>query len=99
VFIRGQRTTAEVSLKEGNLHNEKSSGLIYSTESFGSVAGPGIRFVVFTQGCRMACKYCHNSDIRLGKGDAESVLREAEAYRAYWGTGGGITVSGGEPLL
>jgi pyruvate formate lyase activating enzyme len=85
------------------MYNEKTSGFIHSTESFGSVDGPGIRFVVFTQGCRMACKYCHNPDTwdtaGGAKRDAESVLRDAEAYRAYWGAGGGITVSGGEPLL
>ncbi|MDR2398240.1 MAG: pyruvate formate lyase-activating protein [Spirochaetaceae bacterium] len=78
-------------------------GVIHSTESFGSVDGPGIRFVVFMQGCPMACQYCHNPDTWVREGgtvrDAESVLRQALRCRSYWGDRGGLTVSGGEPLL
>ena len=78
-------------------------GAIHSTESFGSVDGPGIRFLIFLKGCRMRCRYCHNadtwdphsSDLRT----AEELLDQAERYRSYWGKEGGITVSGGEPLL
>lgn len=81
-------------------------GLIHSVESFGSVDGPGIRFLVFLQGCNMRCKFCHNPD--TWKTDdvenatwrtAEDVLKQALRYRNYWKNGGGITVSGGEPLL
>ena len=80
-----------------------STGLIHSTESFGAVDGPGIRFVVFVKGCRMRCRYCHNADTWDPAGaeekSAEDILDKAERYRAYWGKKGGITVSGGEPLL
>lgn len=83
-----------------------TKGYIHSTESFGSVDGPGIRFIIFLQGCRMRCAYCHNPDTwKLPKEDCGSVatvdelLDKAERYRTYWGKKGGITVSGGEALL
>ena len=76
---------------------------IHSTESFGSVDGPGIRFIIFMQGCEMRCRYCHNPDSwRRGMGTemgVEELLDKAERYRTYWRETGGITVSGGEPLL
>ena len=108
------------------------TGYIHSIDTFGSVDGPGVRFVVFMQGCLMRCRYCHNPDTWvLPKGlplpDAstrtsgasalsegvscpskhtgsqeitpEALLRQALRYRSYWRGGGGITVSGGEPLL
>ena len=78
-------------------------GYINSTESFGSVDGPGVRFVIFMQGCSMRCKYCHNPDTwEIGGGEAVSadeLIKKALRYKAYWGDKGGITVSGGEPLL
>ena len=78
-------------------------GNIHSFETFGSVDGPGVRFVVFMQGCRMRCKYCHNPDSwKMDAGqqlDAQQVLDKALRYKSYWGDKGGITVSGGEPLL
>ncbi|MDE6667255.1 MAG: pyruvate formate lyase-activating protein [Clostridia bacterium] len=78
------------------------TGYIHSFESFGTVDGPGIRFVVFMQGCPMRCKYCHNPDtwgINAGKPYApEEVLKEVLKYKSYIGKGG-VTVSGGEPLL
>ena len=78
-------------------------GRIHSTESFGSVDGPGIRFIIFMQGCNMRCKYCHNPDTwNQSDGDektADELLNTAERYRSYWGKDGGITISGGEPLL
>ncbi len=79
-------------------------GRIHSTESFGSVDGPGVRFVIFTQGCRLRCRYCHNPDTwKTDEGgrmqSADELLDAAERYRSYWGSEGGITVSGGEPLL
>jgi pyruvate formate lyase activating enzyme len=83
-----------------------SKGYIHSTESFGSVDGPGIRFLIFMQGCHMRCRYCHNPDT-WKDGSAEcgttasvtDLLDKAERYRTYWGPEGGITVSGGEALL
>ena len=79
------------------------TGRVHSTESFGSVDGPGVRFVIFMQGCRLRCRYCHNPDTwNLKAGEeftAEQLLDSAERYRGYWGSEGGITVSGGEPLL
>ena len=78
-------------------------GRISTTESFGSVDGPGIRFIVFVQGCRYRCQYCHNPETweRAGGYEAtpEEMFREALRYRPYWKERGGITVSGGEPLL
>ncbi|MEE1348031.1 MAG: pyruvate formate-lyase-activating protein [Bacteroidales bacterium] len=90
-------------------------GLIHSTESFGSVDGPGIRYIIFMQGCDMRCRYCHNPD-SWGKSENDNpnakymevgeILDKAERFRSYWGvtmsnglTLGGITTSGGEPLL
>lgn len=81
----------------------KVIGRIHSLESFGSVDGPGVRFVVFLQGCRMRCKFCHNPESwSIDKGEpwtAEALFQRAYRYRNYWGKNGGITVCGGEPLL
>lgn len=78
-------------------------GRISTTESFGSVDGPGIRFIVFVQGCRYRCQYCHNPETWEREGGyeatAEEIFRQAWRYRPYWKRTGGITVSGGEPLL
>ncbi len=78
-------------------------GAIHSIETFGSVDGPGIRFIVFLKGCKLRCKYCHNADTWDPKSEdmrsADEILDFAERYRGYWGEDGGITVSGGEPLL
>lgn len=78
-------------------------GYIHSLESFGSVDGPGVRYVIFLQGCRMRCQFCHNPDTwKLQSGQiftADELLAKALRYRGYWGSHGGITVSGGEPLL
>ncbi len=77
-------------------------GRIHSTESFGTVDGPGVRFVVFFQGCPMRCLYCHNPDTWTLKGGklltAEELLAEYERNKAFY-RGGGITATGGEPLL
>ncbi len=78
-------------------------GAIHSIETFGSVDGPGIRFIIFLKGCMLRCKYCHNADTWDHHSDdvrsADEILDFAERYRGYWGDEGGITVSGGEPLL
>lgn len=82
---------------------EKIMGRIHSVESFGSADGPGIRYIVFLQGCNMRCKYCHNPDTWKFEGGqllpAQEVLQKAIRYKAYWKNNGGITVSGGEALL
>lgn len=78
-------------------------GKIHSFETFGSVDGPGVRFLVFLSGCEFRCKYCHNPDTWARPAalemSANEVLAKALRYREYWGDEGGITVSGGEPLL
>lgn len=78
-------------------------GYIHSTESFGSVDGPGVRFVIFVSGCPMRCQFCHNPDTwNMQAGElksADELLKQALRYRSYWKDRGGITVSGGEPLM
>ena len=75
---------------------------LHSTESFGTVDGPGVRFVIFLQGCPMRCKYCHNPDTwKVNTGErrsAESLIRQYERNQAFYAKGG-ITVTGGEALL
>ena len=77
-------------------------GYIHSLESFGTVDGPGVRFVIFCQGCPMRCKYCHNPDTwEPGKGmrmSPEELIAEYARNKAFYAHGG-ITVTGGEPLL
>ncbi|MBE5744034.1 MAG: pyruvate formate lyase-activating protein [Clostridiales bacterium] len=79
------------------------TGKIHSVFSGGTVDGPGIRFVVFMQGCPLRCKYCHNPDSwLLTDGEERTVsnlTQEIIRYRSYYGEKGGVTVSGGEPLL
>lgn len=76
---------------------------IHSFESFGTVDGPGIRFVVFFKGCPLRCQYCHNPDTWEMSGGREisvdEIVTNVYKYKSYYGTQGGITVSGGEPLL
>lgn len=82
-------------------------GRIHSLETFGLVDGPGVRYVVFLQGCRMRCQYCHNPETwDMEKGTIytpEALFEKAYRYKPYWmrngKPNGGITVSGGEPLL
>ncbi|MCQ2528643.1 MAG: pyruvate formate-lyase-activating protein [Saccharofermentans sp.] len=80
-----------------------TKGFIHSTESFGAADGPGVRYIIFFSGCAMRCQYCHNPDtwhMNTGKEmDADELLNQALRYKEYWGPKGGITVSGGEPLL
>ena len=78
-------------------------GRVNSLESFGSVDGPGVRYIVFLKGCHMRCKYCHNPETWGMEGGMEmtpsQVMEKAIRFKAYWKNGGGITVSGGEALL
>lgn len=78
-------------------------GYVHSLESFGLVDGPGVRYVVFLQGCKMRCKFCHNPETWSAEGGeeytAEELFKKAYRYKNYWKQNGGITVSGGEPLL
>lgn len=77
---------------------------VHSIESFGTVDGPGIRFVLFLQGCSLKCKYCHNRDtwdMTLGEEKTlEEIIEKVKRYKTYMNlSGGGVTVTGGEPLL
>ena len=78
------------------------TGYIHSKESFGTVDGPGIRYVLFMQGCPMRCLYCHNPDTwEVNTGTpviTDEILDEYRKNRSFY-TNGGITVTGGEPLL
>ena len=79
------------------------SGRIHSLESFGTVDGPGTRFVVFVQGCPMRCAYCHNPDTWSMVGgkqmEASEIIEQYERNKAFYQNGGGLTVTGGEPLM
>ena len=83
--------------------SEEIKGYVHSLESFGSVDGPGVRYVIFLSGCAMRCQFCHNPDTwKMGEGQQytpSQLLKQALRYKNYWGNKGGITVSGGEPLL
>ena len=80
-----------------------STGFVHSIESCGAVDGPGVRFIIFLSGCPMRCLFCHNPDTwEIGKGEkweAADLIEEAISCKSYWGKKGGITVSGGEPLV
>ena len=78
-------------------------GYIHSTESFGSVDGPGVRFIIFVTGCPLRCQFCHNPDTwKMTDGEkteVDALVKKALRCKPYWRNGGGITVSGGEPLM
>ena len=78
------------------------NGRIHSVQTLGTLDGPGVRFVLFMQGCPLRCKFCHNPDTwDFSKGtevSAEEIFTKVQRYREYFGNDGGITVSGGEPL-
>ncbi|MBO5561729.1 MAG: pyruvate formate lyase-activating protein [Firmicutes bacterium] len=80
-----------------------TTGYIHSIETFGLVDGPGVRFIVFLSGCALRCNFCHNPDtwaLKTGTPmTAEELIKKALRYKNYWGEDGGLTVSGGEPLL
>lgn len=79
------------------------TGWVHSIQTMGTLDGPGVRFVVFTQGCNLRCGCCHNPDTWDRQGgtqyEAISLAERAMRYREYFGDQGGVTVSGGEPLL
>lgn len=83
--------------------NKQYYAKIHSIESFGAVDGPGIRFVMFMQGCNLKCKYCHNRDTWDINGGSYININEAFdkiiKYKNYICPNGGVTISGGEPLL
>ena len=75
---------------------------IHSIETLGALDGPGVRTVIFFQGCPMRCLYCHNADMLSGVGEQKSIEELAAfclRYKNYYGENGGVTLSGGEPLL
>ncbi len=77
-------------------------GLIHSIETFGTVDGPGTRYVVFVKGCPMRCKYCHNPDtweaVGATKMTPDEILKDYDGYKEFY-KNGGLTVTGGEPLV
>lgn len=77
-------------------------GTVHSVETFGTLDGPGVRYVLFLQGCSLRCRYCHNPDTWSKKGknvtDSESAVKEILSYHSFIAKGG-VTLSGGEPLL
>lgn len=83
---------------------KKILGRISSIESMGLLDGPGIRFVAFLQGCKLRCKYCHNPETWNVNGRSqitspEELIKKISRFKNYFGTDGGVTFSGGEPLL
>ncbi|MBR5473173.1 MAG: pyruvate formate lyase-activating protein [Clostridia bacterium] len=78
-------------------------GNVHSIQSLGTVDGPGIRFVLFMQGCNLRCGFCHNPDTWGFVGGTEytpqEIVDKVKRYKEYFGATGGITISGGEPLL
>ena len=81
----------------------KKTGRVHSIQSMGTLDGPGVRFVVFLQGCPLRCGCCHNPDTWDTDGGteytAEELIKKAIRFKEYFGEDGGITVSGGEPLM
>ncbi len=79
------------------------NGYVSSIQSMGTLDGPGVRFVVFLQGCNLRCGCCHNPETQSLEGGtlytAEEIADKCEKYKAYFGEKGGITLSGGEPLM
>jgi len=78
-------------------------GYIHSVESLGALDGPGLRTVVFVQGCPLRCQYCHNIDAtkpNIGPTyTVDSLFKKVIKFKPYWGETGGVTVSGGEPTM
>lgn len=83
--------------------NNTIIGKVHSFQSLGAVDGPGIRLVVFMQGCPYTCPYCHNPDTKSYMGGeeytVEDIVKKAMRFKPYFGEKGGVTLSGGEPLM
>lgn len=83
--------------------DKKITGHVHSIQSMGTLDGPGVRFVIFLQGCPLRCKCCHNPDTWDNDGgieySADELVKKAIRFKEYFGNDGGVTVSGGEPLL
>ena len=79
------------------------TGQVHSIQSLGTLDGPGLRFVVFLQGCNLRCKCCHNPDTWEMQSEKQftpqEIVEKALHYKEYFGDKGGVTLSGGEPLL
>ncbi len=79
------------------------TGRVHSFQSLGAVDGPGIRYVIFMQGCPYHCPYCHNPDTQAFSGGteytADELVKRVSRFKSYFGSDGGVTVSGGEPLM
>ena len=83
---------------------QKGRAQVHSFESFGTVDGPGVRFVIFFQGCHLRCQYCHNRDLWDFDGGKEysalDLFNEVKKYKPFFtSSGGGLTVSGGDPIM
>ena len=85
------------------MSKKELTGKVNSIQSLGTLDGPGVRFVIFMQGCPLRCKCCHNPDTWGFDGGtdytAEQLVKKAVRFKEYFGKDGGVTVSGGEPLL
>ena len=85
------------------IKDPKQYAKVHSIDSFGTVDGPGIRFLLFLQGCGLKCKYCHNRDTWDSAGgkymSLDDIFNKIIRYKEYINHGGGVTISGGEPLL
>lgn len=97
---------SKVAASQAGSRHYQGKGIVHSIESCGTVDGPGLRFVLFMQGCLMRCLYCHNRDtwdMHTDKAlelSVEEVMKQVLSYRHYLkATGGGVTATGGEPLL
>ena len=92
-----------MTLHNNNTAPSQLTGRVHSIQSMGTLDGPGVRFVVFMQGCPLRCKCCHNPDTWDTNGGKtytpEELVSRALRFREYFGKEGGVTVSGGEPLL
>jgi pyruvate formate lyase activating enzyme len=81
----------------------RANGMIHSFETFGALDGPGVRFVVFMEGCPLRCAYCHNRDMLDLKNymtmSPSALLEEVMKYKSYFGKNGGVTLSGGDPVF
>lgn len=82
---------------------KKIKGMVHSFETFGALDGPGIRFVVFLEGCPLRCTYCHNRDMLDTKDymsmTAQELVDDIIKYKPYFGEKGGVTISGGDPVF